>query len=295
MASSLVRNPLINTLQPELLSKSPNKRIEISGLQQILKQQFQIAAGSVQGQEHRRIGVMNQDAYWIQGSENSLVAVVCDGCGSRPYSQIGSQLGSRLLGEALTQVNAEDIDWGTLRSQVLDPIRALTQALGGDFTQTILDYFLFTCLGVVLTAENALFFACGDGVLGINGNVSILNSDPDNAPPYLAYTLLDPMILLKEFTLEYSFRILDQIPIAEIDTLWVGTDGVIDLMKVAQESDPACPFWENPLFFEHPGGIQRYLNRLNQEKIQPNWDQRRLVRRKGALSDDTTLVMIRKI
>jgi hypothetical protein len=293
MASSFEISSSDNSFQPELSLKSLNSSLRNSGWSSVLPQQFQAIAGSVQGRERQRIGVMNQDTYWIQRSENSLVAVVCDGCGSRPYSQVGSHLGSRLLGEALTQVNSGDIDWERLHRQVLDPIRDLAQSLGGDFSETILDYFLFTCLGVVLTSENALFFACGDGVFGVNGKVSILDSSPDNAPPYLAYALLDPM-MPKEFPSQYAFRILDRIPVSDIDTLWIGTDGVVDFIKVTQELEPEAAFWDNPLFFEHPKGLQRYLNRLNQDKIQPNWEQQRLVRHKGSLPDDTTLVMIRK-
>ncbi len=58
---------------------------------------FEIAGGSVSGRSHVLAGKGNQDAYYWAGQETSLVAVVCDGCGSGASSEVGAELGARLL------------------------------------------------------------------------------------------------------------------------------------------------------------------------------------------------------
>ena len=58
---------------------------------------FEIAGGSVSGRSHVLAGKGNQDAYHWSVEERSLVAVVCDGCGSGAESEVGAALGARLL------------------------------------------------------------------------------------------------------------------------------------------------------------------------------------------------------
>ena len=58
---------------------------------------FEIAGGSVAGRSHVLAGKGNQDAYHWSVEERSLVAVVCDGCGSGAESEVGAALGARLL------------------------------------------------------------------------------------------------------------------------------------------------------------------------------------------------------
>ena len=58
---------------------------------------FQLAFATVAGRMHHLSGRNNQDAYaWTQGP-GGLIAVVCDGCGSGPHSEVGAQVGARLV------------------------------------------------------------------------------------------------------------------------------------------------------------------------------------------------------
>ncbi|RKH40422.1 hypothetical protein D7X12_20835, partial [Corallococcus sicarius] len=61
---------------------------------------FDVAVGSVQGREHARTGRNNQDAVCVREGEHGLVALVADGCGSQPCSELGAQLGVRRLAQA---------------------------------------------------------------------------------------------------------------------------------------------------------------------------------------------------
>ena len=60
-----------------------------------------LAGGSVTGRLHVAAGRPNQDAWHWVATDAALVACVCDGCGSSPHSELGAQLGARLLASAL--------------------------------------------------------------------------------------------------------------------------------------------------------------------------------------------------
>jgi len=49
------------------------------------------------------IGKNNQDAYSIKESENAIVGIICDGCGSLPYSEFGATLGSQFLSQNISE------------------------------------------------------------------------------------------------------------------------------------------------------------------------------------------------
>ncbi|MDF1503681.1 protein phosphatase 2C domain-containing protein, partial [Roseisolibacter sp. H3M3-2] len=58
---------------------------------------FAWAAGSVAGSDHRRAGRNCQDAVRVLGDADALVAVVADGCGGAPHSEVGAHLLAQLL------------------------------------------------------------------------------------------------------------------------------------------------------------------------------------------------------
>src|SRR5439155_16598404 len=86
---------------------------------------FQLAGATVAGRLHHVSGRNNQDAFaWAQ-SPGGLVAVVCDGCGSAPHSEVGAQLGARLVAKTLALQLAQGGDpagddfWLAARAEVL--------------------------------------------------------------------------------------------------------------------------------------------------------------------------------
>lgn len=62
-----------------------------------LSDRFEIAGGSVIGRDHLLYNKPNQDAYYYEVRDNIIAGVVCDGCGSTPYSQVGSSLASKMI------------------------------------------------------------------------------------------------------------------------------------------------------------------------------------------------------
>src|SRR6478736_889725 len=96
---------------------------------------FEIAGGSVSGRSHGLAGKGNQDAYHWSVEERSLVAVVCDGCGSGAQSEVGAAIGARLLVAEATRAIALGgaVDspalWDEIRRSVLARLSELVAAM----------------------------------------------------------------------------------------------------------------------------------------------------------------------
>ena len=266
---------------------------------------FELAAGSVRGREHLRLERNNQDAYAILRNEQYEIAVVCDGCGSSQYSEVGAQIAARLTIESLTRALSSQLSQGNpissdelleqVRQDLLRHINNLAQAMGGNWLQTLKDYFLFTIVGVVITATEILVFSLGDGVIIINGQEINLGSFPGNAPPYLAYGLC-------KTASHYKLRSHPLPPLEQVESILIGTDGVKELINVAQQQLPGkqelvgsiSQFWQEDRYFSNPDQIRRRLSLINREVTKFDRQTQKLQKQSGLLPDDTSLVVLRR-
>lgn len=280
---------------------------------------FEIADGSIPGRNHVGGGGLlagrnNQDACCWRREEGMIVAVVCDGCSSGRHSECGAQIGARLVAESVARhvpsriPEGESIDPARLadglegaRQQMLSQILALAMQIGDRREPAIHDYFLFTVVGALILPRWTLMFSMGDGVFVLNGGMTRLGPFDGNAPPYPAYALLlprngddgdDPL----------RFRIERMVPTAQIQSLLIGTDGVVDLVAAEdrllpgrrEPVGPIARFWEEDRYFANRDAIRRRLALINSESVKLDADMGRLVRTPGLLPDDTTLVVIRR-
>ncbi len=254
-----------------------------------------LAYGSVQGREHARVGKNNQDAFVILQDQDHLVGIVSDGCGSSAHSEVGAQLGSWICAQVIyQQLQSGDLHWSGLQSALLQSLQDLVRLIPGPPSRLLQDYLLFTLVGVILTAEKVVVFNIGDGVVILNGDVKLSGSCEDNAPAYLAYGLLRDDLP--------PLEILVDLPIQEVETLLIGTDGVADLMQVSAHNlpgkkervGPISQFWQEDRYFQNPDQIRRYLNLINREVLRPHWNTQTLQREGGLLPDDTTLIVLKR-
>lgn len=293
-----------------------------------MRDQFEIAGGSVAGRDHAAAGRNNQDAFAWHQDERCTIAVVADGCSEGAHSEVGAQLGARLLVRAIenrfleyatnpydeTKREPADVPefWDEVRQAFLtDLIGTLMPSMAnlvvkGD--RIILDYFLFTVVGALITERFAYVFSIGDGVVALNGEVKTLGPFPGNAPPYAAYVAMAPGPAMEKRT---AFRLRPPILIEGVQSILLGTDGVVDLIAVSDRKipgkdelvGPLAQFWTDDRFFRNPDMVRRRLTLINRESVRvcvPRsqtgevGEHSALVREPGLLRDDTTLATIRR-
>jgi hypothetical protein len=290
-----------------------------------MKNTFEIASGTIIGRDHRIAGKNNQDAFSSMATEEYLVAVVCDGCGSSPNSEVGAKIGAHIIATEIQsslcslsdqcQPIRKD-DWEFLLSHIFNkPFlgQIQTLALGmvnhrldweSEFVRVILDYFLFTAIGIVITPKSTIVFSVGDGIFGINfktgGILRSLGPFPGNAPPYPAYGLIESAVNCDPKLLGFKLQAVDLT--RDVESLIIGTDGVVDLAAAAEKNipgrnevvGPLSQFWESDLFFKNPDALRRRLAIVNSDVAKPDWEEKHVQRSNGLLRDDTTLVVIRR-
>ncbi len=264
---------------------------------------IEVAGGSVPGSAHVLAGRNNQDAFCWARTESGLVAIVCDGCGSSSHSDVGANVGARLIVQSAVGLLGAQMEPAALldrvRGDVVARLRLLASAMSieaapgeGDrgsgtatrYCTTVLEHFLFTVVGVIVDERFATTFAFGDGLIVVNNEGHHLGPFPNNEPPYLGYELLDK----KRY--RSAFDVHTPIPIGELDSLLIGTDGVIELEGMADRQVSGredhvgglSQFWDDDRFFRNPDMVRRRLTVLNRGP------------RGGILSDDTTLVVLRR-
>lgn len=222
---------------------------------------FEIAAGTVAGADHIRAARNSHDAFRWSMTGGAVIAVVCDGCGSAPHSEVGAKLGARLAQRTVADHLGPDFSWSAVERDFLRRLRAIADQVGGAS-----DFFLFTLLAAVITEEVTTVAAAGDGVVMINGAALPLPPVIDNAPRYLGYALLGDAAV--------SLRPIVSLPTSAVQSVLLATDG-------ASHLDAIEPFWTDDRYFRNPDALRRTLFALNR-------------RPPGRLPDDTTIVAIRR-
>lgn len=165
---------------------------------------FQVAGGTIFGRDHRMVGKNNHDALAIVQTDDAIIGLVCDGCGSGLHSEVGAKIGAQLIANMLL-ANIQRLGptvkdfcaeipfpyWERTRQDVLAQLRVLVQGMGGSFSQTVNDYFLFTTVGFLILPQYTTVFSIGDGMYILNNGFNEIGPFPNNAPPYLSYGLVD--------------------------------------------------------------------------------------------------------
>lgn len=270
---------------------------------------LEIAQGTIVGRDHVSVGKVlvgkpNQDAACVQQNEHALVGVVCDGCGSCEHSEFGARFGATLTSAfALRILKENNYRIGTtlfkrLRADMLSTMHDLARKMGGSYSNAIIDHFLFTTIGVIVTAADTIIFSIGDGVVSssLSGGLEQIGPFPNNEPPYLAYNLVDSSLDSK--LLDYGF-LLSAGPMAL--PILIGSDGVWDLHQAALKNmpgtikpvGPVSQFWTDDTYFTNPIAVTKKLRKCNSEVVKLNKETHRLDKFSGLLPDDTTLIAIR--
>lgn len=299
--------------------------------------QFQLAAGTITGRDHL------QPLKWSNGQDGLCtldlieksgiaIAVVSDGCGSGQHSEVGAKIAARFVAQSILRylpgyINGVEKNlsdpyifryWEDIRLDLLATLRPLAQRLDSSMAEAVKDYFLFTLIGFIVTPHGSFVFSIGDGVYSVNGEVTRIGpfntAKKENAPPYIGYGLLradqgdvDPELC--------KFQVNRAMPTATVQSILVGSDGVVDFMAAEKKAlpgqidkdgclGPLSQFWTDDRYFtnpdgtRNPDGIRRKLALANNSSIAPdwaNWREERIHRKPGLLPDDVTLAVIRRV
>jgi hypothetical protein len=253
---------------------------------------FDTISASVTGARHLRVGRNGQDAAVARLTERGALAVVCDGCSSGAYSEVGARLGANLVAGAIERAIDEGAalgdaaTWATVRAHVLGALSTYAVHLGGDRERAVFEHLLFTVVAAAVRGDETVVWAIGDGAYALGDTMHQLGPFEGNAPPYLAYDLTArESNVLYDVTGERE-ELLVVAP-AGVSTIAVATDGVCDV------AGGLVPLTARR-YIEHPDALRRQLAVLAKPRERIDWCEQRVVREPAALQDDCAIAIIRR-
>jgi protein phosphatase 2C-like protein len=246
---------------------------------------FEVTGGGVCGRAHAEAGRNNQDAFaWAEVTGGGLVAVVCDGCGGSPSSEVGAKLGARLFAGVLARELEHSNDGHAAaieeaRRSLLVQLSRLAQSMAASresFARAVIDYFLFTLVGVAVAKGAATTFSAGDGLIIVNRERRLLGPFAENEPPYLGYALLGESRAARA-----QLEIGRSLPDTDLESVVLASDGIEGFEAAAGK--PAEALIDDDKLF------------LNADML-----RRRLVvagrgAKGAAMADDTSVVVVRRL
>src|SRR3989339_203185 len=162
-----------------------------------------VAYASAPGFNHVNPGnagkINNQDAVVVRQIKDGMIAVLCDGCGSQPHSEVGADFGANALARIVEKNLARNkrlgkLDFAHITDQITKAVGNAAAMYAGEksgpqFVRMVEQRFLFTAIVLVVQNNQALIATFGDGVVIVDDAVDVLESPINNAPNYLGYLL----------------------------------------------------------------------------------------------------------
>lgn len=270
-----------------------------------MKEQFDVIAGSVTGTGHRLCGKNNQDAYHWISDEKVITAVVCDGCSSSLYSEVGAKLIARYVSEKAAWLIRQGK--GVKGSEILKILEVLIVKFLKTLTEkfqnqdsAIDEMFLATIIGAMITPAWMTIFSFGDGIFGVNGQINVI--DQNNAPAYIGYKIKPGLYFVD--SAEMGFCIQAEMPTEDVKTLILASDGAFELQEKAEnvisifgqeeKIGNLSQFEADERYIKNPTLLQKRLLQLNTEKNQIDWENEEIQKFPGIFKDDATIVLIKR-
>lgn len=203
-------------------------------------------AGSVHKNPHGPGATNNQDAVQpILVNKRVVGGVICDGCGSMPHSEIGSQFGAKAIADIVADeyVKNKPIQWKEVTKKAVEEIKRgarLYKSKTETLEDAIKEYFLFTVVIAVVHDNKVIIAACGDGIFMHDNDIWEIEIPIKNAPPYLAYNLIPSKYKAHSDYLDICE--VHSVPLEKIKkSIIIGSDGLSELAS-ASTSDLHHPF-----------------------------------------------------
>lgn len=258
---------------------------------------FEYVGANVVGTRHLNAKKNNQDSFvHLKANSHAYIFVVSDGCGSSPYSEVGSKILSRMVASTLHNMliaeNAGAYSPGSLLDamevRIQRRLSMLIEWMNPEtipLDQTVVDYFLATIVGAVILKDVAFIFSCGDGVYAVNDELTEIKPFSGNMPPFLAYSML------KGFSSEmYTFTLQRVMSPQSIDRLLIATDGLTPYFDKYTLDDLYAG-----RRFNNPDSLRRHFAVLNRESRVIDWDNQKTDVTRGLFEDDVSAILVRKV
>lgn len=220
---------------------------------------FRMRAGLVPGRNHVLDGRNCQDAlhhaFFEQQGRMYYLGVVADGCGSGRYSEVGAQLGVQFVAQALKTMLLDGTPLELLPESLFAKVITFLEHLLRSYrfssnveqAQFVREHLLFTLLGFVVSPEQTLVFASGDGLVVLNDEVH--RREQNNTPDYISYHLLEQHHL-REHTLPAAFDLYTYAT-EKLHRLAIGSDSWLQELPLLNE------VWDK----SGPASLQLSMNR----------------------------------
>jgi hypothetical protein len=236
---------------------------------------FLAVSGSVTGRDHRRAERDGQDGHAVVVTEHAVAAIVTDGCSSGGASEIGARVGAAWLAALVEQSfrgGAAEVEAADVTRELLARLELLARSFdpAGDVSAARVDHaLLFGFLAAVVTPVTTIVFGIGDGIVVVDGRVTVIDPGPENAPPYVAYGLVGGSRACIQPRIHFVGAT------AGVEVIAVATDGAAPL--TADASLPALA--ADPRYAKNPSLLRKRLVVLSD---------------RGMFSDDATLAVVRR-
>lgn len=233
--------------------KEPPLEIPIASPRK-LSEKFAFSSATFIGSSHfglrgNTLGIPNQDSISrglaeTTDGKQTLIFCVSDGCSDAPKSHIGSHSLANWFTSTAAALEKDSVErtiedlLETVRLDLLKNMEfyAKSQVIAGEPWQILAEQFLATLVVAVIREDRWAIATIGDGMYGVNGNVTSIPSYEDNAPPYLAYSLMPDDMRVKG---EYKFEVRESGKTASLNSLLIASDGLSELKADYKSGTPS--------------------------------------------------------
>lgn len=262
---------------------------------------FEYAYGSTIGHSHYKSRGNNQDNYYLIQRPELTIGVVCDGCGSSAFSEMGSRMGSWMVAKRLEEVSIHTVDVENIptclsyaHSLVVKDLMDIATRLGINLVDAVSHSLLFTIVAMIVGEKNTIVASIGDGFYAVNGEVKEIGPFENNAPPFIGYELVKDIVSIDGSN---KFVINKIIETSQVNNIMIATDG---LSYVDNNKDKRLingdimgeisQFWEDDNYFRDDCYMDKRLQVMNETSVKPYTN----IINGGFLYDDTTIISLRR-
>jgi len=208
---------------------------------------FVVGGGTQAPRFHQFSNINNQDAANIAIGRDYFIGIVCDGCASTHEdleNDSSNEVGAKLLSYVFTQRLLRALENGTrfccsscFEKALLGEVSADLSSFLSSFCKNeqerelfTFNFLLCTVLGFVVTPENYIVFHAGDGVIGVNNCIHLLEDDEGY---YIGNDLIKSFRseTVNGHLLGNNLKIIAMDQTQKLKNIFLATDGFYDMVS----------------------------------------------------------------